>query len=167
MLLRATVCTLLAYLKIKTYPRTWKGHELSIYTDLILSKNTTFCPSELQSLQWHHDSSCIEDVEVLPLVSGFFSWIIIILRPCYGIRVVAVLPLHQFWSEGNGCSLFNVTILKGFLNCTKTMVMLSHPSPPADGAKHLSITVSQIADSLFSCSNGGTINFYKLKCMSL
>lgn len=40
----------------------------------------------------------------------------------------------------------------GFLNCTKTMVMLSHPSPPAvDGAKHLSSTLSQTTESLFSC----------------
>lgn len=40
---------------------------------------------------------------------------------------------------------------KGFLNCTKIMVMLSHPSPPAvEGAKHLSRTLSHTAESLFS-----------------
>lgn len=40
----------------------------------------------------------------------------------------------------------------GFLNCTMTMVMLSHPSPPAvDGAKHLSSTLSHTTESLLSC----------------
>ena len=39
-----------------------------------------------------------------------------------------------------------------FLNCTKIMVMLSHPSPPAvDGAKHLSSTLSHTVESLLSC----------------
>lgn len=42
--------------------------------------------------------------------------------------------------------------MMGFLNCTKIMVMLSHPSPPAvDGAKHLSSTFSHTVESLLSC----------------
>ena len=41
--------------------------------------------------------------------------------------------------------------MMGFLNCTKIMVMLSHPSPPTvDGAKHLSRTLSHTAESLLS-----------------
>jgi hypothetical protein len=37
------------------------------------------------------------------------------------------------------------------LNCTRTMVMLSHPSPViVDGARHLSSTLSHTADRLFS-----------------
>lgn len=40
----------------------------------------------------------------------------------------------------------------GFLNCTRIMVMLSHPSPAiVDGARHLSSTLSHTADRLLSC----------------
>lgn len=40
----------------------------------------------------------------------------------------------------------------GFLNCTRIIVMLSHPSPPmVDGARHLSSTLSHTAERLSSC----------------
>lgn len=55
------------------------------------------------------------------------------------------------WLHDEDCSPDGVAVM-GFLNCTKIMVMLSHPSPPAvDGAKHLSSTRSHTAESLLSC----------------
>lgn len=41
--------------------------------------------------------------------------------------------------------------LMGFLNWTNIIVILSHPSPPAVGATHLSNTLSQMTESLLSC----------------
>lgn len=62
-----------------------------------------------------------------------------------------------FGSEGCGsgdCSSEDAADWMSFLNCTKIIVMLSQPSPPAvDGAKHLSRTFSHTADSLFSYMN--------------
>lgn len=62
------------------------------------------------------------------------------------------------WSAGLDGEDWSSTDAKGFLNCTKIMVMLSHPSPPAvDGAKHLSSTLSHTTESLLSCI---IYNFY-------
>lgn len=55
--------------------------------------------------------------------------------------------------EANGPSLGEALEGTGFLICTKIMVMLSHPSPPAVGAKHLSRTLSHTAESLLSYKN--------------
>lgn len=55
--------------------------------------------------------------------------------------------------EADASSSAGAANLIGFLNCTKIMVMLSHPSPPAvDGAKHRLSTLSHIVESLFSCT---------------
>lgn len=57
------------------------------------------------------------------------------------------------WLEADASSSAGAADLIGFLNCTKIIVMLSHPSPPAvDGAKHRLRTRSHIVESLFSCA---------------
>jgi hypothetical protein len=67
-------------------------------------------------------------------------------RSTHGISDSFVLLL-----AGRSVTLAVLSRLTGFLNCTKTMVMLSHPSPViVDGARHLSSTLSHTADRLFS-----------------
>lgn len=65
--------------------------------------------------------------------------------------LVASLGAGSFSLEAGSTSTKEGPDWKGFLNCTKIIVMLSHPSPPAvEGAKHLSRTLSHTAESLLS-----------------
>lgn len=52
--------------------------------------------------------------------------------------------------EADGSSRGEAPERIGFLSCTKIMVILSHPSPPAVGAKHRSRTLSHTTESLDS-----------------
>lgn len=58
---------------------------------------------------------------------------------------------HMYYcSEGTTCSIEDGFEPKGFLNCTKIIVMLSQPSCPDAGAKHLPSTLSHTTESFFS-----------------
>lgn len=58
----------------------------------------------------------------------------------------------SLWLEAEASLSAGAADLMGFLNCTKIIVMLSHPSPPAvDGAKHRLSTLSHTVESLLSC----------------
>lgn len=61
------------------------------------------------------------------------------------------LDEYCYCTEGTGCSVGDGFENRGFLNCTKIIVMLSQPSCPDVGAKHLSSTFSHTAESFFSC----------------
>lgn len=71
----------------------------------------------------------------------------------HGKIYLAFAELLSFSDDGldeRGLSPTEAAEVTGFLSWTKIIVMLSHPSPPDDGAKHLSNTLSQITESLLS-----------------
>lgn len=71
---------------------------------------------------------------------------------------------RKFYCEGTTCSDEDGFENKAFLNCTTIIVMLSQPSSPDDGAKHLSNTLSHTAESFFSCKffNSHVLAFHEI-----
>eukprot|EP00474_Spongospora_subterranea_P004674 CRZ05132.1 hypothetical protein [Spongospora subterranea] len=85
------------------------------------------------------------DYELDPHSAGFVSAITSSEAGSFSLEADGSSP-----REANGSSLGEAPEGTSFLICTKIMVMLSHPSPPAVGAKHLSRTLSHTAESLLS-----------------